>query len=99
MDNRKLTETVIPLQRGGNGGMAARTHRATGEALIAPARNRWRKVGSITRDTGKWTEGGRVADGPAVAMKQGNACGAKRPYFWQSSNNIGRQGWDDEDIY
>lgn len=72
--------------------MVTRTHRATGEALTAPARNHWRKVSPITRDTGKWTEGGRVADGPAVAMKQGNACGAKRPYFWQSSNNTGRQG-------
>ena len=67
-------------------------HRATGEALTAPVRNHRKKVGLITGDTGKWTEGGRVADGPAVAMKQGNACGAKRPYFWQSSNNTGRQG-------
>jgi hypothetical protein len=75
-----------------NGGMSARTHRATGEALTALVRNRRRKVSPITRDTGKWTEGGRVADGPAVAMKQGDAYGAKRPYFWQSSNNIGRQG-------
>jgi len=79
--------------------MAARAHRATGEALIAPVRNHRRKVGLITSDTGKWTEGGRVADGSAVAMKQDNPCGAKRPYFWQFSNNTGRQGWDDKDIY
>jgi hypothetical protein len=79
--------------------MAARTHSATGETLTAPVRNHWRKVSPITRDTGKWAEGGRVADGSAVAMKQGNACGAKRPYFWQSSDDKGRQGWDDKDIY
>jgi hypothetical protein len=81
MGSRKLAGTVISLQRGDNGGMVTRTHRATGEALTAPARNNWRKVSPITRDTGKWTEGGRVAEGPALAMKQGNACGAKRPYF------------------
>jgi len=78
--------------------MAARTHQATGEALTAPVRNHGRKVRPITRDTGKWTEGGRVADGSAVATKQDNTCGAKRPYFWQSSNNIVRQGWNDKDI-
>jgi len=92
MDNRNLTETVIPLQRGDNGGMTARTHRATGEALTAPERNRRSKLSPITGDTGKWTEGGRVTDGPVVAMKQGKACGAKRPYFWHSFNNNGRQG-------
>jgi len=92
MDNRKLAGTVISLQRGDNGGMGTRTHRTTGEALTTPVRNHWRKVSPLTRDTGKWTEGGRVTDGPLVAMKQGNACGAKRPDFWQSSNNKGRQG-------
>jgi hypothetical protein len=69
-----------------------RAHRATGEALTVPVRNNWRKVSLITGDTGKWTEGGRVAEGLAVAMKQGNACGAKRPYFWQSSDDNGRRG-------
>jgi len=78
--------------------MATRVHRATGEALTAQVRNHLSKVSPITGDTGKWPEGGRVADGSAVAMKQGKACGAKRPYFWQSSNNTGRQGWNDKDI-
>ncbi len=78
--------------------MAARAHRATGETLIAPVRNHRSKVSPITRNTGKWAEGGRVAEGSAVAKKQGNSCGAKRPYFWQSSNNIVRQGWNDKDI-
>jgi len=78
--------------------MAARTHRATGETLTAPVRNHWSKVSSITRNTGKWAEGGRVAEGPVLATKQSNDCGAKRPYFWQSSNDTGRQGWNDKDI-
>ena len=78
--------------------MAARTHQATGEALTAPVRNHGRKVRPITRDTGKWTEDGRVAEGPVRAMKRGNVRGAKGSYFWQSSNNIVRQGWDDKDI-
>jgi hypothetical protein len=36
MGTRKLTDTGIPLQRGGSDGMTARTHYATGEALAAP---------------------------------------------------------------
>jgi hypothetical protein len=55
-------------------------------------RNHWSKVSLITRDTGKWTEDGRVAEGPVRAMKRGNARGAKGPYFWQSSDNKVRQG-------
>jgi len=51
----------------------------TGEALLAPERNLWRKVDSITRDTGKWIEGKRVADGSVIAMRRGNAWGAKGP--------------------
>jgi len=54
--------------------MVTRTHRATGEALSAPVRNRWRKVSLINRDTGKWTEGGRVADGSVVVTKRSNVC-------------------------
>jgi len=34
---------------------------------------------SITGEPGKWAEGERVADGFAVAMKPGNAGGAKEP--------------------
>ena len=90
--NRKLTGTVIPLQRGESDGMTTRTHRATGETLTVPMRNHWSKVSFITRDTGKWTEDGRVAEGPVRAMRRGNARGAKGPYFWQSSDNKVRQG-------
>jgi len=92
MDSRKLTGTVIPLQRGESDGMTTRAHRATGEALTVPMRNHRRKVSLITRNTGKWTEDGRVTEGPVRAMKRGNARGAKRPYFWQSSDNKVRQG-------
>ena len=57
--------------------MVTRTNQATGEALLVPDRNVWRKTDPITNDLGKWRRGERVADGCVVAMKQGNACGAK----------------------
>ena len=46
------------------------SHRETGRS----------KVGRITGDPGKSTEDERVAEGSVVAMKRGNACGAKGPY-------------------
>src|SRR5215469_18233018 len=79
MDSRNLTEAAISLRRGGSDGTRTRTGRATGEALLAPARNRWSKVGPITGEPGKWADGERVADGFALAMKPGNAGGAKGP--------------------
>jgi hypothetical protein len=79
MGSRNLTDTAISLRRGGSDGTTTRTCRATGEALLAPARNRWSKVGPITGEPGKWAEGERVADGSAVAVKPGNAGGAKGP--------------------
>ena len=50
MSGRKLAETLVSFRRGDSGGMVARTRRATGEALLVPGRNAWRKVGSITSD-------------------------------------------------
>jgi len=69
----------ILLRRGGRGSTVARTCQATGETVLVPARNRWRKVDRITGATGKAVEGETVAARPAVAKKQGNACGAKGP--------------------
>ena len=60
---RKLDDTCDPFRRGGSDSMVTRTGRATGEALLAPERNLWSKVDSITVDSGKWIEGERVADG------------------------------------
>ena len=57
----------------------ARTCRATGEALLAPARNRRSTVDRITGATGKSIEGERVTDGFVVALRRGNARGAKEP--------------------
>ena len=51
----------------------------TGEVLIAPGRNSWRKIGPITADTGKGPKANRMAEWPIVAMKSGNADGAKGP--------------------
>ena len=79
MDSRMLNETAAPLRRGGSDGTMTRTCRATGEALLALARNRQSKVGPITGDTGKGAEGERVAEGCVVARKRGNARGAKAP--------------------
>ena len=56
MGNRKLIDNGYSLRRGGSDSTVARTYRATGEALLVPERNRWSKVGSITVNSGKWTE-------------------------------------------
>jgi hypothetical protein len=61
--------------------MITRTYQATGEALLVPGRKAWSKVGCITGDPGKSTEGERVTEESVVAMKQGNACGAKGLYY------------------
>lgn len=45
----------------------------------APARTRWSKVVRITGDTGKASGDETVAAGLVVAMKRGNARGAKEP--------------------
>jgi hypothetical protein len=66
MDSRNLTDAAVSLRRGGSDSTMTRTCRETGEALLAPARNRWSKVGPITGIPGKWAEGGRVADGSVL---------------------------------
>ena len=43
----------MSLRRGGRGSTVTRADQATGEAVLAPVRNGWSKVGSITGDTGK----------------------------------------------
>ena len=67
-------------RRGGSDGTVTRTRRATGEALLAPPRKRRSQVRPITSD-GKRADGERVTEGSAVAMKRGNARGAKGPYW------------------
>ena len=78
-DRRTLVGAAGPLRRGGSGGTVTRTRRATGEALLAPPRNRRDRIRPITSAPGKWAEGERVAEGSAVAVKRGNARGAKGP--------------------
>ena len=73
MGTRKLADTGSPLRRGGSDGMIARTHHATGEALAAPVEKSPEQGRSYNRNNGKGAEGGRVADGPVVAMMRGNA--------------------------
>ncbi len=79
MGRRKLVEA--PTHSGGvyDGGTVTRTCEATGEALHAPGRKPRRETVPITDDTGKWSGGVRVADGSVLAVKLGNAGGAKGP--------------------
>jgi hypothetical protein len=51
----------------------------TGEVLIAPGRNSWKRNGPITVDTGKGPKANRMADWPVVVMKESNVSGAKGP--------------------
>src|SRR5271166_3685159 len=83
MGSRNLTEAAPSLRRGGSDSTVARTCRATGEALLVPARNRRSRVGRITGETGKSTEDERVAAGSAVAMKRSNVRRAKGPCHLQ----------------
>ena len=72
--------------------MRARTHHATGEALAAPVEKSPEQGRSYNRHNGKGAEGGRVTDGPGVAMMRSNVRGAKRPCSWYFSFNTVRQG-------
>ena len=60
-------------------GTTTRTRRATGEALLVPARKGGSWVGRITGTTGKSADDERVTDGLVVALRRGNARGAKEP--------------------
>ena len=78
MDRCKLIDAA------GRSGGAIATARGQGhiEQLEKPSSSRGEIHGAenrITGDTGKSADGERVAEGPVVAAKQGNACGAKRP--------------------
>ena len=69
-----------------------RTRQATGEAVLVPSRNRRSKVGRITGGTGKSTEDETVAAGSVVALKRGNARGAKGPCCTRFHRQHERQG-------
>lgn len=99
MGSGRLVLTADPLRRGGSDSMVTRTRQATGETLLVPGRNHWRKVSPITSNTGKWVEGEREADGSEVAMNRGNAWGAKGPCCWQFLQQNGRQGRDDKGVH
>ena len=63
---RSLADAGRPLRRGGSDGTVARTRRATGEALLVPARKGGSWVGRITGNTGKSADDERVTEGPKV---------------------------------
>jgi hypothetical protein len=76
---RNLADAAPSPRRGGSDSTVTRTCRATGEALLVPARNRRSRVDRITGSTGKSVDGERVADGPVRVMTLGNASRAKGP--------------------
>jgi len=99
MGSRNLVDAAPTLRRGGSDSTVTRTCRATGEALLVPMRNHRSKVDRITGSTGKSIEGERVTDGFAVALKRGNARGAKEPWCLRSLRPQGRQGRDDKGVH
>src|SRR5208283_838461 len=57
------------------------------------------QVDRITGSTGKSIEGERVTDGFVVALRRGNARGAKEPCCLYSLRPQGRQGRDDKGVH
>ncbi len=51
----------------------------TGEVLLAPGRNPLERGRPYNYGHGKGAEGNRMAEWPVVALKEGNASGAKGP--------------------
>ena len=80
------------LRRGGRDSTVARACRATGETVLAPARNRWSRVGRITGNTRKSADGETEAVRPVVAGKRSNVRGAKGPCCTARLGQHGRQG-------
>src|SRR6202171_2401728 len=99
MECRNLTDAASSPRRGGSESTVTRTCKATGEALLVPARNRRSRVGRITGEPGKSAEDERVAAGSVVAMKRSNVRGAKGPCHLQCLQHRGRQGRDDKGVH
>ena len=76
---KNAAETTGTLRRGDSDGMIVRTYWATGEALLVPGRNSWKKGASYNCQDGKWMEDERESEGHIVATNRGNARGAKVP--------------------
>jgi hypothetical protein len=73
-----------------------RAGQATGEAVLAPSRNRWSRVGHITGSNGRAADGETVADGLVVAEKRTNVRGAKEPCCQAGPVAIGEAGAHDK---
>ena len=81
------------LRRGGSDGTATRAHWGNWRSPRRPVeKSAEAEVGPITAPTGKGPKGGRMEDGPVVAVKAGNAAGAKGPCRSESVVDNGRQG-------
>ena len=95
MADHGLTEAVCHSGGVVRGSTVTRTCRATGETVLVPPEKSAEPGRSYNRETGKSAEDETVAAGLAVAMKRGNARGAKEPCCTDVGIN-GRQGWLDK---
>ena len=93
MGSRNLTDAAPSLRRGGSDSTVARTCRATGEALLVPARNRRSRVDRITGSTGKSIEGERVTDGFVVALMRVTPVERRNPAVCKVSDH--KEGKDE----
>ena len=93
MEGRNLIDTTYPLRRGDSDGTMIRIHRATGEALLVPTRNRRSKVGPITGSTGKGAER-REGGGRACSSAEADVMSVerRRPAVGRSSNRRRGEG-------
>jgi hypothetical protein len=77
----ELSQTGLRIVH--TGGVLAATRRQGDDgnwrSPVCPREKSLEKVGSITVDTGKEPKANRMAEWPIVALKSGNADGAKGP--------------------
>jgi hypothetical protein len=91
MDRRRLTDAA---ERSG-GALATARWQGHIKQLEKPSSSQGEIHGAenrITGNTGKSVDDERVAEGPVVATKRGNARGAKRPCCCARTPTYGRQG-------
>jgi hypothetical protein len=88
---RSLADAAARSGGAGSDSTVTRMRQATGETLLVPRRNPRSQGGRITGAPGKSADGERVADGPGVARKRGNArrakgpcCSARPPTTWEA---------------
>ena len=104
MGSRNLNDAADPLRRGGSDGTVTRASQATGEALLAPARNRRSRVDQSLVDTivndaiGVLKTGSPAVHGRPRFAKLSTCCGTKEkiapvhPDFMRETNSLSLMG-------